>query len=133
MAEQIRQVREVDSDGLATSKTTRIVDDSIPATTDKAGTTDTAARIVWFIAGVLLILLAFRFVFIMLGANQGNGFVDFIYSVSHPFAAPFFGILGYEQTLGDARVEISTLIAMVVYSVVAYGIVKLLTIRQPRA
>ena len=131
MAEQIRQEREVDSDGLATSKTTRVVDDSVPATTDRADSTETAARVVWFIAGVLLVLLAFRFVFILLGANPGNGFVDFIYSVSHPFASPFFGIFGYTQTLGNAKVEWSTLVAMLVYALVAYGIARLITIRRP--
>lgn len=132
MAEQIRQEREVDSDGVSTSKTTRIVDDSVATTTDKVDSTETAARVVWFIAGVLLVLLAFRFVFIMLGANQGNGFVDFIYSASHPFASPFFGIFGYTQTLGSAKVEWSTLVAMFVYTLVAYGIVRLITIRRPQ-
>jgi len=91
-----------------------------------------AARVVWFVAGVLLTLLAFRFVFIMLGANPNNGFVNFIYTVSHPFAAPFFGIFGYTQTLGNARVEWTTLIAMAVYALVAWGIARLLTIRHPR-
>jgi uncharacterized protein YggT (Ycf19 family) len=91
-----------------------------------------AARVVWFIAGVILTLLAFRFVFIMLGANPHNDFVNFIYTVSHPFAAPFFGIFGYTQTLGTAAVEWSTLVAMVVYALIAFGISKLLTIARPR-
>jgi hypothetical protein len=131
MAEQIREERAVDSDGLATSKTTRVVDDSVPAAADKADGVVIATRVVWFIAGVLLVLLAFRFVFIMLGANPSNGFVDFIYSASHPFAAPFFGIFGYTQTLGSARVEWSTLVAMLVYTLIAWGITRLITIGRP--
>jgi hypothetical protein len=125
MVEQVREVREVE-DTPTTANTTRVVDR--PANVDGA---TTAARVVWFVAGVLLVLLAFRFVFIMLGANPNNGFVDFIYDVSHPFAAPFFGIFGYTQTLGTARVEWSTLVAMLVYALVAYGIARLLTIRRP--
>lgn len=91
-----------------------------------------AARIVWFVAGVIITILAFRFLFILLGANQANGFVNFIYSISHPFAAPFFGIFNYQQTLGNARFEWSTLIAMAIYALIAWGIARLLTIRRPR-
>jgi cation transport ATPase len=91
-----------------------------------------AARVVWLIAGVILTLLAIRFVFIMLGANPNSGFVNFIYSVSHPFAAPFFGIFGYTQSLGNAKVEWTTLVAMAVYALIAWGIARLLTIRHPR-
>ena len=131
MAEQLRQEREVDRDGLATSKTTRVVDDTVQAGEERVDSTITAARVVWFIADVLLVLLAFRFVLVLLGANAGSGFVDFIYDVSHPFAAPFFGIFGYKLEYGVSRVELGTLIAMVVYALVAFGITRLLTIKRP--
>lgn len=130
MNEQIQQTREVTNDGTAT-KTTRVIDDNMsqaePATVNK---TNTAARLVMFVAGVLLTLLAFRFVLVLLGANQNNGFANFIYTVSHPFAAPFFGLFGYSLRYGVSRFELSTLIAMAVYALVAYGIARLLTIRQ---
>lgn len=130
MNEQIQQTREVTNDGAATS-TTRVIDDNMsqaePATVNK---TNTAARLVMFVAGVLLTLLAFRFVLVLLGANQNNGFANFIYTVSHPFAAPFFGLFGYSLRYGVSRFELSTLIAMAVYALVAYGIARLLTIRQ---
>jgi uncharacterized protein YggT (Ycf19 family) len=90
-----------------------------------------AARIIWFIAGVLLTLLAFRFVLTLLGANPNNGFADFIYSTSHPFVAPFFGLFGYNLQYGVSRFEIYTLIAMAVYAIVAYGLVRLVTINRP--
>ncbi|CAN5154654.1 hypothetical protein BH09PAT3_BH09PAT3_6690 [soil metagenome] len=128
MAEQIQQTRRVNSDGTASVETTEVVDTG----NDVARKDSIASRIVWFIAGVIAALLAFRFVFVLLGANSSNGFADFIYTVSHPFAAPFFGIFGYTQTYGEAKFEFSTLLAIVVYLLVAYGISKLLTIRQPR-
>ncbi len=130
MTEQIQQVKNVTTDGIAT-QTTRAVDNepitAAPAQLDK---TNTAARIVWFIAGVLLTLLAFRFVLVLLGANASNGFANFIYSASHPFVAPFFGLFSYHLSYGVSRFELSTLVAMAVYSIVAFGIARLLTIRR---
>jgi len=91
-----------------------------------------AARVIWYIAGVLLILLAFRFILALLGANPGNGFANFIYSASHPFVAPFFSLFGYNLRYGVSRFEIYTLVAMAVYAVVAWGLARLVTIEQPR-
>ncbi len=90
-----------------------------------------AARIIWYIAGVLLILLAFRFVLTLLGANQNNGFANFIYSASHPFVAPFFGLFGYNLQYGVSRFETFTLVAMAVYAIVAWGLAKLTTLNDP--
>ena len=128
MADQIEQTRQVNSDGTASVRTTEIVNDQ----NQKVNGSSLAARVVWLIAGALMALLAFRFVFILVGANRSNGFADFIYTVSHPFAAPFFGIFGYTQTYGEAKFEWSTLLAIFVYMIAAYGIVKILTIRKPR-
>jgi hypothetical protein len=131
-AEHIQQVKKVSNDGMST-ETTHIIDKDDSALAAEAQPAVTAARIVWFIAGVLLVLLAFRFAFVLFGANPANGFVNFIYTVSHPFAAPFFGIFGYSISYGVSRVELSTLVAMAVYALVAYGIARLLTIREPQA
>jgi uncharacterized protein YggT (Ycf19 family) len=92
----------------------------------------TAVRVVWFLAGVLLVLLAFRFVFALIGANPSNGFANFIYSVSHPFVAPFFSLFSYRLQYGVSRFEIYTLVAMAVYALIAFGIGKLLVIDRPR-
>lgn len=134
MAEQIQQVREVTPEGATATRTTRVVDNDTVAAAPLPGRSNLAARIVWFIAGVILTLLAFRFVLVLLGANPANGFVNFIYTVSHPLAAPFFGIFGYKLQYGISRLELSTLVAMIVYAVIAYGVARLLTIaeRRPR-
>ncbi|HVC36317.1 MAG TPA: YggT family protein [Candidatus Dormibacteraeota bacterium] len=127
MSEHLQEVRNVTNGGV-TTKTTRVVDDDANAPTQCDQQSLIVARIVWFIAGVLLVLLAFRFVLILLGANPANGFANFIYNTSNPFAAPFFGIFGYSIKYGVSRVEVSTLVAMAVYALVAYGICKLLTL-----
>lgn len=90
-----------------------------------------AARVVWYIAGILLILLAFRFVLTLLGANPSNGFANFIYDTSHPFVAPFFGLFGYDLQYGVSRFEIYTLVAMAVYAVVAWILARMFTLNRP--
>lgn len=87
------------------------------------------ARLVNFVAGVLLVLLAFRFVLSLVGANTSNGFANFIYSVSHPFVAPFFSLFGYNNfQYGVSRFEAYTLVAMAVYAIIAWGINYLITL-----
>jgi uncharacterized protein YggT (Ycf19 family) len=90
-----------------------------------------AKRVIWFITDVILILLAFRFVLALLGANPSNGFANFIYEVSHPFVAPFFSLFSYNQRFGVSRFETYTLVAMLVYLVIAWGLTKLLDIGRP--
>jgi uncharacterized protein YggT (Ycf19 family) len=89
-----------------------------------------AARVIWFIAGVILTLLAFRFLLSLLGANESNGFADFIYTTSRPFVEPFFGLFNYDFEAGKASFEASTLVAMAVYAVIAMGLARLVTITR---
>jgi hypothetical protein len=49
--------------------------------------------LVSFFFGLLVVLIAIRFVFKALVANPDNGFVQFIYNVTEPFVAPFLTIL----------------------------------------
>ncbi len=88
-------------------------------------------RIIWFIAGLISVVIALRFVFLLLGANRGADFTDFIYSISAPFVAPFTGIFG-EPTYGRSVFEVSSVLAIVIYLLIAWGLAKLLTIGRPR-
>jgi len=92
--------------------------------------TNLAARVIWYISGILLVLLAFRFVLALLGANPGNGFANFIYTASHPFVAPFFSLFGYNLRYGISRFETFTLVAMAVYAIIAWGLARLVTLNQ---
>lgn len=87
-------------------------------------------QIVWYVLGVIEILLAFRIVLKLLGANSFSGFTSFIYAVSNPFALPFAGILGVTGA-STMILEWSTLIAMAVYAIIAYGIVMLFQLIKP--
>lgn len=126
MSEQIE--KEVIDDGTHVQQTTRVT--STKGNEKTADVTSTASNVVWFIAGVLLILLAFRFVLMLLAANQDNAFANFVYTLSYPFAAPFFGIFGYTIRYGVSQFELSTLVAIAVYGLVAFGITRLITIRR---
>ncbi len=87
-------------------------------------------QVIWYILGVIEVILAFRVVLKFLGANAFSGFTNFIYAISGPFALPFSGILGTSAS-SNLIFEWSTLIAMAVYAVVAYGIVALFQLVKP--
>jgi hypothetical protein len=89
-------------------------------------------RVIWYITGVIIALLLLRLVLLMLGANDSNAFVGFIYALSGFFAAPFFGIFNYQPTYGQFTFEVSTIVAIIVYTVVGWGITKLATLTRPK-
>lgn len=90
-----------------------------------------AQRIVWYVAGLITAIIALRFILLLLGANREAGFTDFIYSISAPLVAPFVGIFG-EPTYGTSVFELSSVLAIVVYLLIAWGIAKLFTLGRPR-
>ena len=95
----------------------------------------TASYLVYFVFGLLDILLAFRFAFKLLGANPSTGFVDFIYNLSAIFIAPFAGIFNTSLAQGDVTTSIfepATLVALIVYAVLAWGIVALIKVISGR-
>ena len=87
-------------------------------------------QIIWYILGLVEVLLIFRVVLKALGANQSSGFTSLIYSITGPLAVPFNGILGI-STSGGSILEWSTIIAGVVYLCIAWGLVYLLEIVYP--
>ena len=87
-------------------------------------------QIIWYILGVIETLLLLRFVLKMIGANPFSGFVSFVYAVSDPFALPFQGIVP-SVVSGVNVIEWSTIIAAVVYFLLAYGIIELFQFIKP--
>lgn len=123
MADQIEETREVRTTDAQVGDES-VQKQTVSRTTSVPGAV-VAQRIVWYIAGLIVALLLIRVVLQLLGANQGNGFVDFIYAFSGIFAAPFFGIFSYEPAYGKSVLELSTLVAMVVYGLIGWGVAKL--------
>ncbi|MDZ4243511.1 MAG: YggT family protein [Candidatus Doudnabacteria bacterium] len=93
-------------------------------------------QIVWYIAGLLEVLLAFRFVLKLLGANASAGFTSFIYGITQPLAAPFLSVFKITRVEGSVF-EWTTVLAMLVYWLIAIAIAKLLvmgkTVSTPEA
>lgn len=81
-------------------------------------------QIVWYILGIVEVLLAFRFILKLLAANTGAGFTQFIYGATYPFAQPFVAVFKRTQIEGSIF-EWSTLLAMIVYWILAIAIIKL--------
>lgn len=81
-------------------------------------------QIVWYILGIIEVLLAFRFVLKLLGANVEAGFSDFIYGTTYIFAAPFLNVFRIVKVSGSVF-EWTTILAMFVYWVLAIAIVRL--------
>jgi hypothetical protein len=95
----------------------------------------TLKRIVYYILGVLEALFAFRLIFKLLGANPGSTFVSLIYTISGAFLAPFSGIFRVAVNKGietESVLEPTTIIAMIVYALIAYGVVRLIEIYETR-
>ncbi len=89
------------------------------------------AQVIWFIVGVIVTLLLLRFVLSLLGANPANSFANLIYNLSDPLVSPFRGILQVgELTLGVARFEFETIVAMAVYCLFGWGLEKLVRLGQ---
>lgn len=87
-------------------------------------------QIAWYLLGFLEALLAFRFLLKLLGANPNAGFTDFIYSVTYPFVAPFLNVFKVVRVEGSVW-EWATLLAMVVYWLIASAIVRMLVMSKP--
>ncbi len=89
-----------------------------------------ASQIVWYIVGLIEILLMFRFFLKLFGANPAAGFTKFIYGATMLFAAPFYSVFGIDQA-GGAILEWSTLLAMLVYLMLGWLIVKAFVMSKP--
>ena len=91
----------------------------------------TIEYLVFFFFGMLEILLAFRLVLKLMGASLSSFFVRVVYSLTGFFIMPFEGIFhrGFTQGIETTSIlEPSTVVAMIVYAVLAWVIVKLVRI-----
>lgn len=121
MAQTYREVRHVAAP-----------DREVEVVNDRPSATYMAARVVSIIGGLIMFVLALRFLLSLLGANSANAFASFIYNVSRPFVAPFFGLFNYQPQIGTVRFEWETLVAILFWGAVTWFIVRLITIGDRR-
>lgn len=77
-------------------------------------------NIVYFLFGALELLLAIRVILQLIGVNAENGFASFVYGLSAPFVALFESLLQNPSLGGASVLEITTIIAMLVWAIVGW-------------
>ncbi len=90
-----------------------------------------ATRIIWTVLGILLILSGLRFMLKLIAANPNSGFAVFIYGITGVFMAPFAGLVGTPSS-GGMIFEVTTLIAMAVYALFFWVVVRMLQVVADR-
>jgi hypothetical protein len=83
--------------------------------------------VVWYVLGVLEVVLALRFILKLTAANPAAGFVSLMYAISDPFVWLFNGIFRIPRE-GNAIFDANILIAMAVYALIGWGITRLLAL-----
>jgi uncharacterized protein YggT (Ycf19 family) len=92
----------------------------------KAARADKKNQIVWYVLGLINILLLLRIVFLLLGAKD-VGFASLLYVITEPFVSLFKGIFP-APTAGGAYFDTAAILAIVVLSLLAWGISALINV-----
>jgi hypothetical protein len=87
-------------------------------------------QVVWYLLYLIEVLLVFRFFLKLTEANSIAGFTRFVYDYSHPLVSPFLNVFGISSSEGRIF-EWPTLLAMFVYWIIAYALIKLILMGQP--
>jgi hypothetical protein len=80
-----------------------------------------ATQWIWLLAGLLEAAIALRVVFKLLGVNAANSFATLVNNVTNLFVAPFASLTG-APAAGGMVLEISSIIAMIVYLLIAWAL-----------
>jgi hypothetical protein len=82
------------------------------------------SQLVWLCVAVIEALIGMRVLLKLIGANPINEFARFVYNLAAVFLAPFFGLTGSPASNGIV-LEIPSLIAMLVYAFLGWGVVQI--------
>lgn len=80
-----------------------------------------ATQWIWLGLGIVEALIGLRIVLKLIAANPESPFAAFIYNVSAIFLYPFAGLVG-TPAAGGVVLELSSIIAMLVYAMLAWGL-----------
>src|SRR5262249_16625161 len=84
-------------------------------------------QIIYWVFGLVEGLILVRLILKALGANQTAGFAQFIYGITGPLVAPFAGLFG-NPAYQNSVLELTSIVALVVYALVAWLLGKLVWI-----
>lgn len=82
-------------------------------------------QLVWLLFGILEAMIGFRIALKLIGANPANWFTAFVYQLTDIFLWPFQSIIANPSVQGLV-LEISSFIAMLVYALVGWVVVRLI-------
>jgi hypothetical protein len=101
-----------------------------------ASDTQTAEYLIDYVLGAVEVLLAFRLILKLAGASLASAFVKAIYGLTNVLIWPFEGIFrrGFAQGVETTAVlEPATIVALIVYPILALGIIKFIRISSGEA
>jgi hypothetical protein len=82
-------------------------------------------RLIWLVLGFVQAVIAIRVVLRLIGADPANAFASFIYNLSALFVWPFVGLI-QDPAFNGSALEVTSIIAMFVYLLAAWGLVELI-------
>ena len=91
---------------------------------ERRASMEKVTALIWLMGGLLEALLGIRFLLKLIAANPATPFVNLIYTLSNLFLWPFAG-LTVTPSANGMIMEISTLVAMIVYAVLTWAAVRL--------
>jgi YggT family protein len=91
----------------------------------------TASQVIWLVVGIIDVLIGLRVGLKLIAANPENDFARFIYDAAGLFLAPFFGLTG-SPSAGGMVLEIPSLIAMLIYALAGWGLVRVIRLLLDR-
>lgn len=84
-----------------------------------------ATQVIWLATSLLEVLIGMRVMLRLLAANPQAGFAQFVYGITAVFLAPFSALFPSPSAAG-AVLEMSSLVAMLVYALIAWGIIRVM-------
>lgn len=84
-------------------------------------------QFIWLLFGALEALIGLRVILMLIGANPANPFAALVYQLSELFLWPFRNLI-VNPAFGNNVLEITSLIAMIVYPLIGWAIVRLIRV-----
>jgi uncharacterized protein YggT (Ycf19 family) len=72
-------------------------------------------QVIWILASAMVALIGFRFALMLANADPTQGFANFVYVLTAPLVYPFQGIFVNPVTSSGSVIEVTSLLAIVVY------------------
>jgi uncharacterized protein YggT (Ycf19 family) len=92
-------------------------------TSDKRAQLIKVSQVIWFLTAILEAFIGIRVLLKLMAANPEAGFAQFVYNLTAVFLAPFSGLMP-KPSAGGAVLELASVFAMIIYALLAWGVVR---------